>query len=55
MTLLYAGLAILVFAQIVGIYALKTHKADFIFALMMVGLFVGAATCAGLGAYQQLR
>ena len=55
MTLLYAGIAILVVAQVLGIYALKTHKADLIFALAMLALFIGAAVCGGLGAYHQLR
>ncbi|MCU4184923.1 hypothetical protein K6U06_11175 [Acidiferrimicrobium sp. IK] len=55
MTLLFVGLGILVLAQILGIYALKTHKADLIFAMTMLGLFVGAAVCGGVGAYQQLR
>jgi hypothetical protein len=54
-TLLYAGIAILVLAQILGIYALKTRKADLVFALVMVGLLIGAAVCGGLGAYHQLR
>ncbi len=55
MTLLYIGLGILVLAQLLGIYALKTRKADLIFALTMVGLVIGAAVCGGIGAYDQLR
>lgn len=55
MTLLYVGLGFLIVAQILGIYGLKTHKADLIFALTMVGLFVAAAVFGALGAYHQLH
>jgi hypothetical protein len=55
MTLLYVGIGLLVVAQILGIYALKTRKADLVFAIFMAVLFAGAAACGGIGAYQQLR
>lgn len=54
MTLLYGAGACLVLAQIIGIYALVTHKADVIFSVGMIGLLVAAAVLGGLGVYQQL-
>jgi hypothetical protein len=44
----YAAVALLVVAQILGIYALVTRKADLIFALMMLAVL---AVAAGVGAY----
>jgi hypothetical protein len=52
--LLIVAAAGLVVAQLLGIYALKTHKADVIFSLCMVGLLVGAVILGGLGAYHEL-
>jgi hypothetical protein len=52
--LLIVAAACLVVAQLLGIYALKTHKADVIFSLCMVGLLVGAVILGGLGAYHEL-
>ena len=48
MTTLYAAAALLVLAQILGIYALVTRKADFIFAIFMTILLAGSVT---LGLY----
>lgn len=55
MTLLYIGAGGLVMAQILGIFALVTHKADLVFSLVMLVIFVAAVTCGGYGAYHQLR
>jgi hypothetical protein len=54
-TLLYVGGGILVLAQILGIYALVTHKADLIFSLLMVAMLVSAVVIGGIGAYHQLH
>ncbi len=53
MTLLYAAAACLVAAQILGIYALKTRKADLIFSLFMIVLVVASAAFGYLGAKDQ--
>jgi hypothetical protein len=55
MTPFYVAGAILVLAQIVGIYALVTRKADFIFALVMLVLVVAAVASGVDGAYNQLH
>lgn len=55
MNLIYAGAALLVVAQILGIYALVTHKADLIFALLMGVLLVVAIVIAGIGAYERIH
>lgn len=54
MTLIYLGVALLVFAQVLGIYALVTRKADVIFAVCVVTLVVVAGVLAGYGAYTKL-
>lgn len=54
MTLLYAAAGCLVLAQAVGLYGLKTRKADLIFALCMVGLLVASGALGAMGALQQL-
>jgi hypothetical protein len=46
-TTLYAAAALLVLAQILGIYALVTRKADFIFALFM-SVLLGGSVVLGL-------
>jgi hypothetical protein len=46
MTLLYTAGALLVLAQIIGLYGLKTRKADLIFTLIM-GALVAAAVIVG--------
>jgi hypothetical protein len=51
----YVAGALLVVAQILGIYALVTRKADFIFALIMLVLVVAALASGAEGAYNQLR
>jgi hypothetical protein len=51
---LYTGAACLVGAQLLGIYALVTRKADLIFSLVMVALVVAAFFLAAFGAYSQL-
>jgi hypothetical protein len=52
--LLIIAAACLVLAQALGIYALKTHRADVVFSMCMVALLVGAAVLGGLGAYHEL-
>jgi hypothetical protein len=54
MTLIYLAAICLVVAQLVGIYGLITRKADLIFSLFMLALFVTAAVLGGFGAYQKL-
>ncbi len=54
MSLVYAAAGCLVAAQLLGIYALVTHKADLIFSLLMVGLVVAAVALGITGAYHQL-
>ena len=51
----YVAGALLVVAQILGIYALVTHKADFIFALIMLALVLVALASGAEGAYSQLH
>ena len=55
MTPIYAAGALLVVAQILGIYALITRKADFIFAVVMAALLVGAVVLGGYGVYHRLH
>ena len=54
MTLYVAG-ALLVVAQIVGIYGLRTRKADLLFSLLMGALVVAAIVIGGYSAVSQLR
>jgi hypothetical protein len=54
-TLLIVAGACLVLAQILGIYALKTRKADVIFSLFMVALLILAVALGIVGAYQELN
>jgi hypothetical protein len=53
-TLLLAAAACLIAAQILGIYALRTRKADLIFSIFMVTLVVAALTLGYMGARQKL-
>lgn len=46
MKLLYLSVALIVLAQILGIYGLKTRKADVVFGVAMVALVVVAAVVA---------
>ncbi|MGH9105385.1 MAG: hypothetical protein ACRDZX_06025 [Acidimicrobiales bacterium] len=55
MTPFYVAGAFLVVAQVLGIYALVTRKADFIFALVMLVLVVAALASGADGAYTQLH
>jgi hypothetical protein len=52
--LLYGAGGCLVLAQLVGIYALKTRKADLIFSMFMVALVVASVALGYMGARQQL-
>lgn len=55
MTPFYVAGACLVVAQVLGVYALVTRKADFIFALVMLALVVAAVVSGAEGAYSQLH
>lgn len=55
MTLLIVAAVCLVLAQGIGIYALKTHKADVVFSLCMVGLLILAVVLGAFGAYNELH
>jgi hypothetical protein len=52
--MLYGAAGCLVLAQIVGIYALKTRKADLIFALCMVALLIAGGVLGVAGALQEI-
>jgi uncharacterized membrane protein len=52
--LIVAGVS-LVFAQALGIYALKSHKADVVFSFCMLGLLLLAIVLGGFGAYSELN
>ena len=51
MTLVYAGAALLVLSQLVGIYALVSRKADLVFSIVVVGLLAAALVVGGYGLY----
>jgi hypothetical protein len=53
-TELYAAAACLVAAQILGIYGLKTRKADLVFAMCMVALLVAGGILGVSGALHKL-
>lgn len=55
MTALYAAGTLLILAQILGIYALVTRKADLIFALTMTVILVVAVVLGGYGVYHRLH
>ena len=55
MSLIYAAGVLLVLAQILGIYGLVTHKADFIFALTMAVLLIAAVVLGGYGLYHRIH
>ena len=55
MTPFYVAGACLVVAQLLGIYALVTRKADFVFAIVMVVLVVVALASGADGVYRQLH
>ncbi|MDQ6784491.1 MAG: hypothetical protein M3063_13835 [Actinomycetota bacterium] len=54
MTEIYAAAACLVVAQILGIYGLKTRKADLVFSICMVGLLVAGVILGITGALHKL-
>jgi hypothetical protein len=54
-TPIYAAGGLLVVAQIMGLYALVTRKADLIFAVVMAVLLIVAVVLGGYGAYHQLH
>jgi len=51
----YVAGALLVIAQVIGIYALVTKKADFIFSIAMLCMVAVALAASGYGAYNQLH
>jgi hypothetical protein len=51
---LYGGAVCLVAAQVLGIYALVSRKADLVFSLCMVMLLVAAFALGAYGAYAKL-
>jgi hypothetical protein len=53
-TLLYLAVICLVVAQLLGIYALVSRKADLIFSMVMVAMILGAVTLGTVGAFNQL-
>jgi hypothetical protein len=53
--LLVVAAALLVLAQLVGIYGLLTRKADVIFTIVMVVLLAGAAGFGALDLYHRLH
>jgi hypothetical protein len=55
LTAIYAAAGLLVLAQIMGIYALATRKADLIFALTMAVMLVVAVALGGYGVYHRLH
>ena len=55
MTPIYAAGGLLVLAQLLGIYALFTRKADFVFAVLMVALLVFAVVLGGYGLYAKIH
>lgn len=52
---LYIAGALLVLAQLVGIYALKTRKADVVFSVLMAVMVVGAILFGIFGALYRLH
>lgn len=55
MSPIYAAGGLLVIAQILGIYALVTRKADLIFALVMGVLLLLAVVLGAYGVYHRLH
>lgn len=51
---IYAAAVLLVLAQILGIYALVTRKADLVFAFFMVVILVLAVALGGYGVYHKI-
>ncbi|MGC8628207.1 MAG: hypothetical protein ACP5VR_11800 [Acidimicrobiales bacterium] len=55
MTPFYVAAACLVVAEVLGIYALISHKADLAFALVMFGLVIVSLASGVDGVYTQLH
>ncbi len=55
MSAIYAAGLLLIAAQILGIYALVTRKADLVFALTMAVILVVAVVLGGYGVYHRLH
>lgn len=55
MTLIYLAVLCLVVAQIVGIYGLKTRKADILLSVLMIGLLAVGLALGVTGALHQLK
>ena len=55
MTLIYSAAGLLLAAQLLGIYALFTKKADFIFAIVMTVMLLGAVGLGAYGVYHRLH
>lgn len=55
MTGLYAAGALLVLAQLLGLYGLKTRKADLIFSVLMAVMVVAAIVVAVYAALHGVR
>ena len=54
MNLLYVAAALLVGAQLLGVYALISRKADLVFSVLMVVLLGGAVACGLLALSRHL-
>jgi hypothetical protein len=52
---IYAAVALLVVAQILGVYGLVTRKADVVFAVVMVLILAAAAALGIYGIYGKLH
>jgi hypothetical protein len=52
---LYIAGGLLVLAQLIGIYALKTRKADVLFSVLMAGLAIAAVAIGAYGALYRLH
>jgi hypothetical protein len=55
LSLLYVAAALLVVAQVLGVYGLVTRKADFVFAIFMGVLLAVAVVLGGYGVYHRLH
>lgn len=55
MTFVYTAGVLLALAQLLGIYALVTKKADLVFAVVVTGALVVAIAIGGYGLYHQIR
>jgi len=54
-TLVYSAGVLLVVAQLFGIYALVSRKADLLFAILLSAALVVAIGLGGYGLYHQIR